>query len=344
MSMCISNFDGNYLLALAFAEQVRKLLPESISARDQGSWAPAETCDRRLAATVWDRQRVWQPIFSRITFPPFTGQLNHAAFIKMCEAKLDEAKAKMSRQSPEQARQVYEEALARSPDDTLLHGNFEQFLEAGGNLAQAVAESQRVCELTPYLPGSHYYTGTLLVRQGRTWEATECFERALALKSDYAPAHNELGLIFAGRQKTAEAIACFKRALQADPDNADAQMNLGLLEQCQGNLEQAMAHYEAAARIQPQGPPDFLNRAVGLAQAHRSAEAIECFRTLLQQVPAFWQARFLLGAELAAGGRNAEAEAQFAEVLRYRPDYAQLLSRFSGSVPKTPERQSVPAR
>ena len=54
-------------------------------------------------------------------------------------------------------------------------------------------------------------------------------------------------------------------------------------------------------------------------------------RTLLRQVPAFWQARFLLGAELAAGGSNEEAQAQFAEVLRYRPDYAQMLPRLSGS-------------
>jgi tetratricopeptide (TPR) repeat protein len=338
------NFDGNYLLALNFAAQVRKLLPDSISARDQGSWASAETCDRRLAVTVWDRQRVWQPIFNRITSPPFTGQLNHAAFIKMCEAKLDGAKTKMSLQSPEQARQMYEEALARSPDNTLLHGNFEQFLEAGENLAQAVAESQRVCELTPHLPGSYYYTGTLLVRLGRTREAEECFVRAIALQSDYAPAHNELGLVFAGQQKTAEAIACFKRALRADPDDVDAHLNLGFLEHRQGNLEQAMAQYEAAARLQPQGPPDFLHRAVGLAQAHRSAEAIECFRTLLQQVPAFWQAHFLLGTELAAGGRNAEAQAQFAEVLRYRPDYAQILPRLSGSGQDTPAQQSVPAR
>jgi tetratricopeptide (TPR) repeat protein len=338
------NFDGNYLLARTFAEQVIKLLPNSISVRDQRSWAPAETCNRRLAVTVWDRQRVWQPIFNRITFPPFTGQLNHAAVIRRCEAKLEEAKAKMSLQTPEQARQMYEEALAQSPEDTLLHGNFAQFLEAGGNLAQAVVESQRVCELTPHLPGSYCYTGTLLVRQGRTREAEECFTRAIALQNDYAPAHNELGLVFAGQQKTAEAFACFTRALKADPDNVGAYLNLGLLEHLQGKLERAMVHYEAAARIQPQGPPDYLNRAVRLAQAHRSAEAIDCFRTLLQQVPAFWQAHFLLGAELAAGGRNAEAQAQFAEVLRYRPDYAQLLPRLSASMPDTPEKQSVPAR
>jgi tetratricopeptide (TPR) repeat protein len=338
------NFEGDYLVALKFAEQVRRLLPNSITAHDVGNWASAALCDRRLAVTVWDRQRVWQPIFNRISSPPFTGQLNHAAFFNLCEAKLDEAKKQMSVQTPEQARQVYEEALTRSPEDNLLHGNFEQFLEAGGNLAQAITEAQRVCELVPHLPGPYYYAGSLLIRQGRTREAEEYFARAVALRGDYAEAHNALGLLFAGQQKTAQAAACFTRARRADPNSADAYLNLGFLEQLQGNLDRAMAQYDEAARLQPQGPADYFNRAVKLSAAHRSAEAIECFRTLLQQVPAFWQAHFLLGAELAAGGRNAEARAQFAEVLRYRPDYAQILPRLSDSVQDTPEQQGAPAR
>jgi len=325
------NFDGNYLLALSFAEQVRMLLPDSIRARDKGSWASAELCDRRLAVTVWDRQRVWQPIFNRISFPPFTGQLNHAAFFKMCEAKLNKAKAQMSLQTPEQARQIYEEALALAPEDAILHGNFEKFLEAGGNLAQAVAESQHVCELAPYLPAPYFYTGTLLVRQGRTREAEECFARAVALRSDYAQAHNELGLIRAGQQEPVKAIACFSRALKADPTFANAYLNLGFLEQCQGNTDQALAHYDEAASLQPQGPADYFNRAVRLAVSRRSAEAIEGFRTLIQQVPEFWQARYLLGVELAATGNNQEAQAQFSEVLRCRPDYGRMLPHTSTS-------------
>ena len=325
------NFDGNYRLALNFAEQVRRLLPDSITAQDKGSWASAELCDRRLAVTVWDRQRVWQPIFNRISFPPFTGQLNHAAFFKMCEAKLNEAKAQMSLQTPEQARQIYEAALALAPQDDLLHGNYEKFLEAGGNLAHAVAESQRVCELAPYLPAPFYCTGTLLVRLGRIREAEECFMRAIALRSDYAPAHNELGLILAGQQQPAKAIAYFNRALGADPTLVDSYLNLGFLEQSQGKTDQAMAHYDEAARLQPQGPADYFSRAVGLAVSGWSAQAIAAFQTLIQQVPEFWQARYLLGVELAATGNNQEAQAQFSEVLRCRPDYGRMLPHTSTS-------------
>jgi tetratricopeptide (TPR) repeat protein len=125
--------------------------------------------------------------------------------------------------------------------------------------------------------------------------------------------------------RRSEAIAAFHRALKANPDFADACVNLGFLEQRQGRREQALEDYGKAARIQPQGPPDYFARAVKLAASDRPAEAIECFRTLIQQVPAFWQARYLLGLELAAAGNNDEAQTQFSEVLRYRPDYSAWL-------------------
>lgn len=319
------NFEGNYLLAVNFAEQVRKLLPDSITARDQGGWATAELCDRRLAATVWDRQRVWQPIFNRITAPPFTGQLDHETFLKLCGEKLNAAKTRMSLQTPEQVRQVYEAALAAAPDDDLLHGNYELFLEAGGYVPQAAAEARRVCELDPFLPAPFYRAGILLVRLGKVQEAEESFHRAIAIKNDYPQACNELGLIYLGQQQTGKAIAAFHQALKADPDFADAYVNLGFLEQRRGRMEAALEDYGKAARIQPQGPPDYFERAVRLAAAGRLAEASGCFQTLVQQVPSFWQARYLLGEALAAAGNHDEAQAQFSAVLHYRPDYAALL-------------------
>ena len=38
--------------------------------------------------------------------------------------------------------------------------------------------------------------------------------------------------------------------------------------------------------------------------------------------PKFWQARYLLGGELAAEGKIEEAQAEFSEVVRIRPDFA----------------------
>jgi tetratricopeptide (TPR) repeat protein len=316
------NFAGSYLLALNFAEQVKKLFPNSITARDKGNWASAELCDRRLAVTVWDRQRVWQPVLSRIMSTPFTGQFNHTASLKTYEAKLNEAKSRMNTQTPGQARQMYEQALALAPDDYFLHGNFERFLEAGGFLAQAIAEAKRCCELVPQSPGGYYYTGTLLVREGRITEAAEYFSRAIAIRGDYAEAQNGMGEILANQQKTTKAIDWFKRAIRANPNYVETYLNLGFLQQSQGKIDAAMASYQKAANLEPEGPADYFNRANTAAALYRWDEVIACLRAVVKAKPEFWQARYQLGIQLAAKGKTEEAQREFAEAVHYRPDFA----------------------
>jgi tetratricopeptide (TPR) repeat protein len=316
------NFTGNYLLASNVAEQVKGLLPDSIVARDKGQWASPELCDRRLAVTVWDRQRVWQPIFNRISVPPFTGQLDHSVYFKKCEAELNEAKSRMSLQTPAQARQMYEEALARAPDDNLLHGNFERFLEAAGDLTNAISEARRVCELVPYLPSVYCYVGTLLVRSGNASEAAGYFSRALALQSDYAEAQNELGEILANQHQPARAAVRFRRAIRANPNYAAAWLNQGLLLESQGKTDAARESFEKAARLEPDGPADYFNRAIRAASLNRTDEAIALFQALVKAEPTFWQAQYRLGLLLAAHQKTDEAQTSFSEAIRYRPDFA----------------------
>jgi len=316
------NFAGNYLLALNFADEIKGLLPGSITAHDRGSWASEELCEQRLAVTVWDRQRVWQPIFTRITAPPFTGQFNHATCLKLCEAKWNGAKARMATQTPEQARQMYEQALALAPDDYFLHGNFERFLETGGNLAQAIAEAKRCCGLFPQMPGEYYYVGTLLAREGKTSEAADYFSRAVAIRNDYAEAQDAMGELLANQQKSDEAIRWFRRAVRSNPDYVDTYLNLGFLQQNLGEINAAMTSYQNAANLEPEGPADYFNRANMAAASFRWGEAMADLRALLKAKPDFWQAHYMLGMELAANEKTEEAQKEFAEAVRYRPDFA----------------------
>jgi len=317
------NFEGNYLLARAYADQIVNLLPPSVTERSKSDWVSADLCDRRLAVTVWDRLRIWKMISTRLQEQPFIDESDHATLMKLHETELNEINARMNLQSPEQARDMYQQALALAPEDNLLHANFAQFLEAGGFIAEAIDQAQLAHQLLPQASGPYFYLGTLLIRTGRTGEAADYFSRAIALHGDYYPqALNELGSILANRQEPAKAKTFYVRALRADPDYVDAYLNLGFLEQSQGNLNQALACYRQAAQLQPHGPPDFFSQAVALASHGRHGEAIEYFRTLLPYAPEFWQARYLLGVELTGQGNLEDARAQFAEVIRYRPDYA----------------------
>jgi len=316
------DFEGNYLLGRALAEETAKLLPKSIAAQDKGGWATSEYCDRRLAVSAWDRQRVWQKDYSVVSGLPFTEQLTHAATMRRYEEKLGELKFRVDSETPEQTRQLYQQALALVPTDSFLHWNFAQYLAARGDLAQATEEARRVCELLPEIPAQYYDIGNLLILQGRIDEAADSFSRALALRADFANALNGLGQIRANEQKTREAAAYFRRALRADPDDMETYINLGFLEQNRGDLKQAAVYYQHAARLQPQGPADYFDQAVDASALGVRARAIELFEAAIQLKPEFWQARYLLGVELAAQGKIEEARAQFVEAIRYRPDFA----------------------
>jgi tetratricopeptide (TPR) repeat protein len=316
------NFAGNYELALSFAEKIKNLLPGQLTARDRGHWASEVQCEHRLAVTVWDRVRVWQPIFERITAPPFTGQFDHAAFLRQCEAKRNQTKAQMAAQTPGQAMQLYQQALTLAPDDYFLHGNFERFLEAGGHLSQAIVQAKRCCELVPQLPGGFYYTGALLVRAGKISEAANYFLRALMIQSDYVQAETALGQVLANQEKIAAAVRCFNRAIRSDPSYVESYLALGFLEQNQGNTAGAMANYQRAANLEPDGPADYFNRANVAAASYQWDEAAADLQAVVKARPEFWQAHYQLGIQLAAAGKDADAQKEFEKAIDYRPDFA----------------------
>jgi tetratricopeptide (TPR) repeat protein len=315
------NFDGNYLLGRAFAEQTLKLLPKSILAQGKSAWASAELCDRRLGVSPWDRFRIWQENYSRVSEPPFTDQLNDVPRAQFYMAKLKELNSQMTEETREESRATYEAALALAPDDYFLRENFAQFLDESGDLADAPKEEQRVSELLPQNPMTPCIIGRLFVRLGNTSGAEKSFLRALAVRSDFVPALDELGLILANQQKTAEAAGYFSRAVQIDSGSVETYLNWGFMEQCEGKLDQAMAHYQQAARLQPEGPVAHFCQAVTLVAEHQRDESITYFRNAIWMDPNFWQARYLLGGELAVEGQIEEAQAQFSKAVRIRPDF-----------------------
>lgn len=184
--------EGNYRLARIFAERVTTLLPDSIKIPRGDIWADADFCNRRLAVTSWDQHRLWQGSLDHTAAPPFTTQASHRSNTQYCELRRQEVIARMNTETPAQDRRLYEEALAATPDDSLMHARFAQYLEAIGSRSEAIAEYQRVCEMLPDLEWPQYHLGDLLARAGRMSEAADCFKRALAIRSDFAQARKEL--------------------------------------------------------------------------------------------------------------------------------------------------------
>ena len=112
--------EGNYRLARAiFAEIAPKLakgsqLTEPVSEAD---------CDRLLALTGFDRWRLANEMFGRLQKAPFTNQMNHT------EQLLHFAWAsEPPREDPNETVAQYQWAIARDPEDAMLHLRFGGFL------------------------------------------------------------------------------------------------------------------------------------------------------------------------------------------------------------------------
>ena len=70
------------------------------------------------------------------------------------------------------------------------------------------------------------------------------FEQALALRPDYAEAHNNLGIVLWQQGKLEQAVARFEQAIALRPDYAEAHNNLGVVLREQLKLTEARQVFE----------------------------------------------------------------------------------------------------
>jgi tetratricopeptide (TPR) repeat protein len=153
-------------------------------------------------------------------------------------------------------------------------------------------------------------------------QAEALWQRALALRPDYAEAAYLLGVLLHQRGSEAEAEACYRRALASRPGHADARHNLGFLCHRQQRYGEAEACYRRALALAP-SKPDFHNKLGALLrELERYPEAEACYRRALDLWPEFAGAHYNLGLLLRNRSRFEEAEACFRRALALEPDDA----------------------
>jgi tetratricopeptide (TPR) repeat protein len=186
--------EGNYRLARILAEGVSEQLPSSIAQNSSANSAEDEyqACVRDLAITLWDQKRVWDVALGRISVVPFTSQSSHPSNLQYCKERMAEVDSRTNPQSPLKDRQSYENALRRSPEDTMIRWNYAQYLLMMGALPEAINQGKQICDLVPHAPWPHYFVGSLLAKKGRFREAVEFLRQSLEIDPNSSFARKEL--------------------------------------------------------------------------------------------------------------------------------------------------------
>ena len=151
----------------------------------------------------------------------------------------------------------------------------------------------------------------------------EMAQKALALDDSIASAHGLLGHLYALKREHDKAIAELERAVALDPGGADVHMRYAMSLMYVGRSEEAIAMCQKAIRLNPfAGTGLLLIFANALRDAKRFEEAVSEYRKALQREPNNIFAHTNLAGTYIMMGREKEARAEAAEVLRINPKFS----------------------
>jgi tetratricopeptide (TPR) repeat protein len=280
------NFDGNYRLGRAWAEEIAPFLPASARRGASQPWLSPGAAAAWLGLTDWNRSLTVSEVMRRRQQPPLSAQSGNARELERLRDELNILRRRMDAAAAGRARAIFLEDMRRDPGDYLLRINYGDFLEAIGDVPNGVALWKQVEGLLPEYFLGYLQEGRLLEKEGQLDDAELSFRRTVALYPAMTVAWLELSNIHASEGKYEPALEECERARSLEPDQP-------VFYSCLGKL---------------------------LSKMNRPAAALEQFRRAIQIRPDYADGHLALARELARQGQKGEAKTELAQCLRLEPN------------------------
>jgi TolB-like protein/DNA-binding winged helix-turn-helix (wHTH) protein/Tfp pilus assembly protein PilF len=194
-----------------------------------------------------------------------------------------------------------------------------QMEEKATTLDPEYAEAYAVLSLTYFIEWAWQWTQDPQALE----QALLLAQKALTL-DDFSPkAHHALAVIYMVKQQREEAMAAVERALTLSPNDADLHRVRGEILARAGRIEDAIAAIQQAIRLNPHAPAIYLYiLGRNYRVLERYDEALATFKKALVRDPDFLWTHLGLAGLYGELGREDEARAEVAEVLRLNPNFS----------------------
>ncbi len=202
-------------------------------------------------------------------------------------------------------------------------------LQETGRFGEALPAFERAIALKPDYAEAHNGRGIALANSQRSGEAVSSFEKAIALKPDYAEAYNNCGLALQDLNRFDDALTRFDKAIALKPDEARIHKNRGAVLQDLKRLEESVRSYDRAIALKPDYADAYNNRGAVLNELTRLDEAIDSFGKALTLNPDYAEAYNNRGVALQDLGRLEKAVADFDKALALRPEFSEASSNLA---------------
>ena len=221
-------------------------------------------------------------------------------------------------------------ALTKSfPEDPLLH-NITGGCYAGlGQFGSAVKSYEKAIAIKPDYAKAHYNFGNALHELalqglGHLDDPVKSYEKSLEIDPDYAEAHNNLGNVLKELGQLDEAINCYEKALILKPDYVEAHYSLGITLFDLGQLDDAAQSYQKALEINPNFAEAHNNLGNTFTELGQLNDAAQSYQKALEINPDFSEAHNNLGNTFIELGQLDAAVKSYQEALKINPDYPAL--------------------
>jgi len=344
------NFEGNYLVARALAEQIG----HDLSPSAEHPWPTADDCARRLGWNDSTRRAAEMDILSRLNDSPFKEQANNRQQYQRLLHQIERLQPATLPDSLREEKARTKAAADAAPDDWILQENLANLQQQTGDSAGAIASLRHVVRLLPHNPDAWQSLGLgldaakrddeamaafqkasalrpesvvsmnseaeLYAREGHAEEAAREFQEVLRLKPYWGPAHLGLGKALEAMGKTQEAKAEFEEALKNRIKSPESFNTLAKFSFARGWYAAAFTNFTDSLRLNPSDPEVHVNLGLTLDKLGKRAEAKSHYAEAVRLQPKFAEAHFCLGLALGKDGDAPGAAAEFAEAVRLKPD------------------------
>lgn len=148
---------------------------------------------------------------------------------------------------------IFRELIPDCPGDADIYNNMGKILVRTGQQDKAAVCFEKTLKIDPRHADAMVQLGIVRGRVNSDIPgAMEMFEKALALNSELAEAHQGLGICHHHLGDYAKAVAHLGQALKCDSNNAAVHNHLGIMFKKLGNNEEAEKHFQEALRINPE--------------------------------------------------------------------------------------------